>query len=238
MKAFLLAAGHGTRLRPLTDKTPKCLLPIRGVPILQIWLQSCAQYGINEILINVHAHAGAVRDFLCKLNTSSNVTVVEEDRLLGSAGTIRANRSWVQSEDHFWVLYADVLNRVDLGAMLRLHRDRRPAATMGAYNVPDPTRCGIVEVDGNNTVIDFVEKPAQPRSNLAFSGLLIGTRGLLDAIPPKHPADLAFDVFPHLVGSMVAYHVSEYLLDIGTIENYGLAQRTWRGLEDEETTND
>src|SRR5579863_10799 len=64
LKAFLLAAGHGKRLRPLTDNTPKCLLPIRGVPMLQIWLEACHHYGIEEVLINVHAHAGAVHRFL------------------------------------------------------------------------------------------------------------------------------------------------------------------------------
>lgn len=230
VKAFLLAAGHGTRLRPLTDKTPKCLLPIQGVPMLQIWLETCNRFGIDEVLVNIHAHAGAVNDFLRKHPHAGKVQVVEEKELLGSAGTLLKNREWVSSEDFFWVFYADVLNRVDLAAMLRLHQARNPAATIGAYRVPDPRRCGILDIIEDGTVVDFVEKPVHPRGNLAFSGLLLGTQSLLDAIPLKQPADLGFDVLPRLVGRMVAFPISTYLLDIGTMENYEVAQRTWPKL--------
>jgi mannose-1-phosphate guanylyltransferase len=227
VKAFLLAAGYGTRLRPLTDTVPKCLLPIRGVPILQIWLDMCSRYGIDELLINIHAHAGTVHEFLQKHPHGNKVRVVEETELLGSAGTLLKNRGWVSSEDFFWVFYADVLNQVDLSEMLRVHQARRPAATLGVYCVPDPSRCGILDIGEDGTVVDFVEKPVHPRSNLAFSGLLLGTQSLLDAIPLKQPSDLGFDVLPRLVGKMVAYPISRYLLDIGTMENYEIAQRTW-----------
>ena len=227
LKAFLLAAGYGTRLRPLTDKTPKCLLPIRGVPLLQIWLEAFSHFGIDEVLINVHAHAGAVHEFLGKHPHSSKVRVVEEEELLGSAGTLLKNREWISSEDCFWVFYADVLNQVDFSAMLRMHQARRPAATIGAYRVSDPSRCGVLDIIEDGTVVDFVEKPVRPRGNLAFSGLLLGSQSLLDAIPLKQPADLGFDVLPRLAGKMVAYPISTYLLDIGTMENYKIAQSTW-----------
>jgi mannose-1-phosphate guanylyltransferase len=229
LKAFLLAAGHGTRLRPLTDKTPKCLLPIRGVPMLQIWLETCSHFGIDEVLVNIHAHAGAVHEFLRRHPQGSKVRVVEEKELLGSAGTLLKNRDWVASEDFFWVFYADVLNQVDFSAMLGMHQARRPAATIGAYRVPDPRRCGILDVVEDGTVVDFVEKPFRPSGNLAFSGLLLGTQSLLDAIPLKQPADLGFDVLPRLVGKMLAFPISTYLLDIGTMENYEIAQSTWPG---------
>lgn len=230
MKAFLLAAGQGTRLKPLTDTVPKCLLPVQGIPMLQIWLEACARFGIGEILINVHAHAQAVQDFLGRSPHSVQVEMVEESELLGSAGTLRKNRDWVASESDFWIFYADVLHQVDLAEMLKVHQSRRPAATIGAYRVPDPRRCGIVEVAADNTVTDFVEKPRHPKSNLAFSGLLIGTQEMLDAIPNKQPCDLGFDVLPRLVGNMLAYCISGYLLDIGTMQNYQEAQRTWPGF--------
>jgi len=231
VKAFLLAAGHGTRLRPLTDKTPKCLLPVQGIPLLQIWLEVCHRFGIDQVLINVHAHADVVLGFLQKHTTGTRVHVVAEERLLGSAGTLLSNRQWVEAEDCFWVFYADVLNRVDLGAMLRMHHSRKPVATIGVCRVPDPARCGVVDVSENGIVSDFVEKPSQPRSNLAFAGLLVGTPLLLDLIPRKQPADLGFDVFPGLVGRMLAYEISEYLIDIGTVENYQKAQETWPGTQ-------
>ncbi len=230
MKAFLLAAGHGTRLRPLTNSVPKCLLPVQGTPILQIWLQACQRFGIDEILVNIHAHAELVRRFLHDHASTTKVHVVEEKHLLGSAGTLLANCAWVQSEEFFWVFYADVLNRVELSAMLRVHQSRNPAATLGVYRVPDPTRCGIVDVEPDGTVRHFVEKPAKPRSNLAFSGLMIGTPRLLEQIPRKQPVDIGFDVLPLLAGKMMAYAISDYLLDIGTMENYERAQTTWPGL--------
>lgn len=229
MKAFLLAAGHGTRLRPLTDAVPKCLLPIRGTPMLEIWLQLCQRFGITEVLLNLHSHAAQVRDFLStRRNRQIQVNLVEESVLLGSAGTLRANRSWVENDECFWIFYADVLAAPDLAGMLRFHRERHPMATLGVYEVPDPSRCGIVTLASDGSVNKFVEKPAHPDDNLAFSGLMIGTPSLLDAIPMHSPVDIGFDLLPRLADRMIAYRFSDYVLDIGTHENYQLAQRTWQ----------
>lgn len=231
MKAFLLAAGNGTRLRPLTDKIPKCLVPIQGMPMLSIWLEQCKQVGITDVLISLHAHANEVEVFLQHSDQSGvRVHVTKEKELLGSAGTLRANRHWVEGEDLFWVFYADVLHRADLPAMLRLHRQRRPVATLGVYEVPDPARCGIVTVDSRGMIEHFVEKPKHPDSNLAFSGLLIGTSELLDVIPDDVPSDIGFHVLPKLTGHMLAFPIRDYLIDIGTLQNYQHAQATWPGL--------
>lgn len=229
MKAFLLAAGHGTRLRPLTDTTPKCLLPVHGVPILQIWLNICSRFGIDEVLINIHSHAEVVLRFLGHCETPVKVHVVEEKELLGSAGTLLANREWLGTEPLFWVFYADVLHQVDLRSMLKFHQTRNSTATLAVSRVPDPTRCGVVSLAEDGTITEFVEKPLHPISDLAFAGLLIGTPSLLDIIPPKHPVDIGFDVLPHLVGRMMGYPISDYLIDIGTMENYDKAQATWPG---------
>lgn len=230
MKAFLLAAGHGTRLRPHTDAVPKCLLPIRGVPILKIWFALCRLYGISDVLVNTHAHSKAVVEFVRKWRDGVRVDVVEEPQLFGSAGTLLRNRRWVESEEAFWVFYADVLTSVDLRAILREHVPGT-AATLGLYSVPDPERCGIATVDEKGIVTGFEEKPAHPRGSLAFAGVMIGTPALLDAIPDKQGADIAFDVLPRLVGRMRAYRIPEYVLDIGTPENYERAQSNWPGLE-------
>jgi mannose-1-phosphate guanylyltransferase len=231
MKAFLLAAGHGTRLRPITDNIPKCLVPIQGTPMLAIWLRLCKKLGIVELLINLHAHADAVQTFLHQFGEDDvRVHVAEEKELLGSAGTLRANRSWVEEEELFWVFYADVLHCADLPAMLRMHRQRRLAATLGVYEVPDPSRCGIVTTNTDGVIEDFIEKPAYPTSNLAFSGLMIGTRAVLDAIPKGIPTDIAFHVLPKLKGQMQAFPIRDYLIDVGTLENYQHAQATWPGL--------
>jgi mannose-1-phosphate guanylyltransferase len=231
-KAFLLAAGHGTRLRPLTDATPKCLLPIRGMSMLQIWLEHCHRFGIQEVLINLHSHARTVREFLDKNKlVDVRVHISDEPVLLGSAGTIRANKSWVATEEMFWVFYADVLTDVNLDEMVQLHQERRAGATIGVYRVPDPSRCGIVQLDAASWVTEFVEKPRIPVGNLAFSGILLGGAEFLDALPSRSPSDIGFDVLPRLVGRLAAHEIKNYLIDIGTMENYRSAQENWLGRE-------
>jgi mannose-1-phosphate guanylyltransferase len=230
MKAFLLAAGHGTRLRPLTDSIPKCLLPIRGVPILRIWLEICRRHGIDQVLVNLHAHATEVRAFLDKESKDIKVRVSEEPILQGSAGTLLANREWIGPDSLFWVFYADVLTTENLALMLERHKSHRQIATLGVSEVPDPSRCGVVTIDQENIVREFVEKPAMPSSNLAFSGIMIGSPAILDFIPRQIPADIGFHVLPRLVGQMAAFRISSYVLDIGTPENYKSAQVAWPGF--------
>jgi mannose-1-phosphate guanylyltransferase len=235
MKAFLLAGGLGTRLRPLTDGTPKCFLPVQGIPMLQIWFALCRRYGIDEVLINVHAHGDAIGKFIEENKGGLKVRLSEETALLGSAGTIRANRDWVTKEGSFWIFYADVLTTANLNQMLAFHESRSQIATIGVYQVPDPSRCGIVQVDDNGVVLDFVEKPRAPVGNLAFSGLMLATPALLDVIPDTSPVDLGFHVLPQLVGRMAAYRIPDFLIDIGTLETYRAAQMTWPGLSQRQT---
>lgn len=226
MKAFLLAAGHGTRLRPYTDNTPKCLLPIRGTPMLEIWLALCRRYGVTDVLVNTHAHASAVKEFVHRWKDGVRVSVVEEHELYGSAGTLAANRAWVERDDKFWVFYADVLTKTDLAKMLAFHQPTS-VATLGLYAVSDPQRCGIATLDEHDTILSFVEKPATPAGNLAFAGLLLATPELLNSIPQKRGADVGFDVLPRLVGRMCGYRIPEFVMDIGTLENYESAQKLW-----------
>jgi mannose-1-phosphate guanylyltransferase len=198
--------------------------------MLDIWLEVCRRAGISELFVNLHAHAGTVRTALASRDLPLKVHLSEEQVLLGSAGTLLANRDWVASEGEFWVFYADVLTNVDLLPMLALHRKLRPAATLGLYQVSEPGRCGIVRFDENNVVTEFVEKPAQPKSNWAFSGIMLATPDLINAIPQESPADLGFHVLPKLVNRMLAYPISDYLVDIGTMERYESAQISWPGL--------
>lgn len=228
-KAFILAAGKGTRLRPITDRIPKCLVPIRGVPLLAIWLRACRDAGITDVLINLHAHADHVRNFLLRENFGLKIRVVEEKVLLGSAGTLSANRDWVAPGESFWIFYSDVLNRADLAGMALLHERCRPAATLGVYEVSDPRRCGIVSVGADGIIDQFVEKPEHPPGKLAFSGLMIATAAVMNIIPDCIPVDLGFHVLPKLAGRMLAFPIRDYLIDIGTPENYQKAQTTWPG---------
>jgi mannose-1-phosphate guanylyltransferase len=230
MKAFILAAGNGTRLRPLTDGTPKCLLPIQGVPLLQIWLENCRAAGIREVLVNAHSHAGKFREFAARHSGDVRVHIVEEEQLLGSAGTLSENRSFVAGEEAFLVLYGDVLTNVSLAGMLAFHRQKKIAATLGIYQVSNPGQCGIVSADEDGIVRSFVEKPVQPAGNWAFSGIMIASPQILDLVPAQRPADIGFHLLPLLTGRMRAYAIQEYLLDIGTLNTYRAAQTSWPGL--------
>ena len=225
----MLAGGHGTRLRPLTDSVPKCLAPIRGRPLLDIWLDLCARSGITEILINLHAHAQPIEQHLLRSDSPVSVRLVHEDRLLGSAGTIAANRAWVGSDSAFWILYSDVLTNTNLRRMSEFHSRHGGIATLGLCQVPDPSSCGVAITDETGVIIDFEEKPQTPRGNWVFSGLMVAGPRIFELIPTSIPADIAFHVLPHLLGKMVAYPIADYLLDIGTLPNYQKAQITWPG---------
>jgi mannose-1-phosphate guanylyltransferase len=230
MKAYVLAAGSGTRLRPLTDSTPKCLLPIQSVPLLEIWLKNCAAAGIADVLLNVHSHCRQIRDFVRSHELPVRVQIAEEKELLGSAGTLAENRQFVAGEEYFFVLYGDVLTNLKLADLLAFHRGRNLAATLGIYQVSNPTECGIVTTDESGTVRSFVEKPASPGGNWAFSGVMAAGQGIFDHIPAQRPADIGFHLLPRLVGEMAAYPISAFLLDIGTLHSYRAAQAAWPGL--------
>jgi mannose-1-phosphate guanylyltransferase len=229
MKAFLLAAGNGTRMSPLSRHTPKCLLPIRGVPLLDIWLQACHAAGISDVLINVHAHAGQVRDYLAQHSNGVGLHLAEETQLLGSAGTLAHNFAFVAGEEEFFVLYGDVLAEIDLRDMLCFHRRQGLPATLAVHQAPDPQRCGVVHLDSEGVICEFEEKPAQPRGNLVFSGIMIASPKVIALIPPHRPADIGFHLLPRLVGAMAAYRLCGFLLDIGTPERYQAAQSSWPG---------
>jgi len=231
MKAFLLAAGQGTRLKPLTDNLPKCLVPIAGKPMLQIWFEICRSAGITEVLINLHAHAEQVRDFVARNAHDLKVTLSEEPELLGSAGTLQANRQWLGEDPEFWVLYSDVLTSLSFRNMLAQHRQKGSKVTLGVYHVDQPNRCGIITTNGDRRITAFVEKPQNPISNLAFAGIMVASAEICGLIPcDKTAPDIGYDLLPRLVGQMHAYPIGEFLIDIGTRQTYERAQREWPGI--------
>lgn len=230
MKAFLLAAGEGRRLRPLTHTIPKCLVPINGTPLLAIWLQLCRLYGVTEVLINLHHLPQQVLAFVHSHDFGVRVVTAYEEHLLGSAGTVGAHWSFVAGTGDFFIIYADNLTNIDLSAMLRFHRQRHSPFTMGLFHTDTPWEKGIVTLDAQDRVIDFVEKPVQPRSNLANAGIYIANQELCRYLTTDTFLDFGFDVLPRLVGHMYGYCIREYWLDIGTPKTYQQAQSAWRQM--------
>jgi mannose-1-phosphate guanylyltransferase len=222
VKAFVLAAGLGTRMGDATRTTPKCLLPVAGKPLLGRWFDLLARAGVGQALVNTHHLAEAVRAFVAASAPPLEVTLAHEPALLGSAGTLRENRGFVSGEERFLVVYADNASTVDLRALLRAHRPG-DVATLGLFRVPDPKTKGIVELDAEGRMVGFTEKPEQPMSDLAWAGLLVGIPALLDAIPDRTPCDLGHDVLPGLVGRSRGILIEGYHRDVGTPESYARA---------------
>jgi mannose-1-phosphate guanylyltransferase len=235
LKAFLLVAGRGERLHPLTERTPKCLLPIDGKPLLQIWLEHLKRSGVGEVLINTHWLHEQVQHFVKHWSTGHQqmkINLFHEPVLLGSAGTILANRHWVGA-DPFFIIYGDNLTRLDLQEMLEFHKKHQQPLTIRIYRGADPARAGIVCLDENGIVIDFEEKPGKPKSDLGAGGIYIADSRIFDFFPDpeqrtgKGILDLSYHVLPRMAGNMKAYDSGEFSLDIGCPATYAKAQKIW-----------
>lgn len=225
MKAFLLAAGLGTRLRPLTYTLPKCLLPVGGEPLLAIWFRLLREHGVTEVLVNTHYLRELVEQWIATSSEKPEVLTSYEPTLLGSAGTVWSHRRWVEKETLFLICYADNLTDVDLSALMAEHRPET-VLTMGLFRSDNPRECGIAELDASGVIVDFVEKPNHPKSPWANAGIYVASPLLFDYIV-ESDQDFGRDVLPRLVGTMRGCPIRGYLRDIGTLESYGLAQLEW-----------
>ena len=233
MKAFLLAAGKGTRLHPLTSRTPKCLVPIDGMPLLGIWFRLLRSHGIDSVLVNTHHFPDQVRAYVEEHAVPGlDVRLVHEAELLGTAGTVAANPDFVEGEDAFFILYADNLTDVDLTDFQAYHARHQSPFTMGLFETPEPKECGIARCDGDGRIVDFEEKPAAPQSNLANSGLYIAGPELFTLMPDRPFVDFGFDLLPRMVGRMYGYRITNYFCDLGTMARVERARREWCDMAD------
>jgi len=224
MKAFLLAAGKGTRLQPLTFHTPKCLVPICGKPLLEYWFDLFEIYGIDDVLINTSYLPEKVRDFINGHSRGLKLTLTYEETLLGSGGTIKKNRDFVDGEESFFIFYADNLTNIALNKMMSFHEEKKRDFTLAVFKVPNPRECGIIEMDVHSTIVSFMEKPENPASNLAFAGIMLSSPLLMNYFPDGDVFDLGHDVLPRVAGHASGYVIEDYLLDIGTPEKLNQAE--------------
>ncbi|MBW2416149.1 MAG: nucleotidyltransferase family protein [Deltaproteobacteria bacterium] len=217
-RALVLAGGLGTRLRPVTDHTPKCLVPIGGRPLIDYWFDLLADAGIRDVLLNTHHLADLVRLHIARLNETTGFRIREtfEPELLGSAGTIHANRDWADEADHCVIIYADNLSNVDLTGLVDFHESHEDPFTMLLFRTPDPPSCGIATIDDTGRVTSFVEKPKTPESDLANAGVYVVSAAAYREIADMDAFDLGFDVLPRFVGRMRGWVHDGYHLDIGT----------------------
>ncbi|HUB32069.1 MAG TPA: nucleotidyltransferase family protein [Bryobacteraceae bacterium] len=227
MKAIILAAGLGTRLRPITLTTPKCLVPINGVPLLELWLRECERAGVGAVLVNTHHLAERVEEFAAA-RRGVPITLAYEPTLLGSAGTIAANWNFVKGEQSFVVIYADNLTTFALSELTAFHGRHDRIASMALFRSPNPSAGGVVEMDETGLVVGFWEKPEHPRSDLVNAGLYVFRAAVRQYLPAETPADVGRSLMPALVGQAKGLPIRDYFVDIGTLENYNRAQAEYK----------
>jgi mannose-1-phosphate guanylyltransferase len=222
MRALLLAAGIGSRLRPITDTMPKCLVPVHGRPLLEYWLDLVFEGGIDRVLLNTHWLADQVRAYVAASRWRSRIDLVHESELLGTGGTILANRAWFQGED-FLVAHADNLTDFDVGGFIAAHRSRPPGHVMSmlGFRTDDPSSCGILELDSRGTVTAFHEKVANPPGNLANGAIYIFAPEVIDDVARlgKNVVDLSTEIIPGYLGRISCVETTGYHRDIGNPES-------------------
>ena len=231
MRAVLLAAGLGTRLRPLTDQTPKCLVPIHGIPLLAYWLDTLLAGGqIERLLINTHHLAEQVQAYVARSPWRDQIDLVHEPQLRGTGGTLLANRAWFGNEA-FLVIHADNLTDAAVGPLIEAHQAAGPdiLMTMLTFRTPKPQQCGIVELDSGSRVTGFYEKVKHPPGDLANGAVYVFSPKVLEHMAGKGQSelDLSTEVIPDLLPHVLAVEHTGFFLDIGTPAAFEQAQLTF-----------
>jgi mannose-1-phosphate guanylyltransferase len=227
MKALLLAAGFGTRLKPLTDFLPKCLVAIHEKPLLQYWLDMLLPDKVEHVLINTHYLSSQVEEFIKSSPWAAQVALVHESELLGTGGTVLENREFLQ-DGPFILAHADNLTRFDVDAFTRAHANRPHEAeiTMMTFDTDVPQSCGIIEMDDRGLVHAFYEKSPEFHGNRANAAVYIIEPNVINFLSSlnKNIIDFSTEVLPHYIGRISTYHNADYHRDIGTPESLALAQ--------------
>ena len=225
MIAVVLVGGEGTRLRPLTFTTPKQLLPIAGVPMIERVIGNLAQHGVDDVVLSMgyrpDAFVDAYPDERC---AGVPVSYAIEPEPLDTAGAVRFAARWAGIDERFVVVNGDVLTTLDLGALVAMHVDRKAHATISLTPVDDPSRFGVVPTDESGRVIAFIEKPAPGTAptNLINAGTYVLEPSVVDRIPDGRRVSIERETFPALAeeGSLYALASDAYWIDTGTPETY------------------
>lgn len=227
MNALLLSAGLGTRLRPITESVPKCLVPIHGKPLMTYWLDRLLCHGIEHVVINTHYLSEVVNAYVDASRWKDSINLVHETELLGTGGTVLRNKEYFQDAP-FLVAHADNLTRFDMEAFIQSHLSRRGRIeiTMMTFDTDCPTSCGIVEQDPDGIVIGFHEKVANPPGTRANAAVYIFEPSVISFIQSlnKDVVDISTEVLPQFLGRIGTFHNADYHRDIGTLESLRLAE--------------
>jgi len=224
LKAMILAAGEGTRLRPLTTFLPKPMVPIVGTPLLEHTLVWLADQGVTEAAINLFHRPQRIPDYFGKQCAGVRLHYFFEDTLRGTAGGVKAAES-ILGDAPFFVIYGDNLIYADLRRLAEFHALHDGIGTVALFRHPNPMAAGIVELNPQGRITRFVEKPlaAEVFSDLANAGVYILDPAIFGFISPNAPSDFGRDIFPRILAQnlpLYGTHLGGYLQDTGTPEAY------------------
>jgi mannose-1-phosphate guanylyltransferase len=233
VQAIVLVGGEGTRLRPLTNDVPKPALTLVDRPFLAYMIEWLGSHGVTEAVLACGFLPDQLREALGDGEHGGvRLTYVVEPERRGTAGAIRfaADSLGDALEDRFLALNGDVLTDLDLTALMRSHEERQARASIALYPVEDSAAYGLVSVDGEGRVSEFVEKTGEPVPGEINAGAYFLDRSVLELIPPGQEVSIEREVFPRLVGDgLCALRLDGYWMDIGTPERY--LQASWDILE-------
>ena len=223
MKAILLCAGKGLRLRPYTNNIPKCLMPIKGKPLLEIWLSKLKNIGINEFLVNTHYLSHKVTSYIHNSEFSDSVTIVDEEKLLGTAGTLIKNIDFFEGQDGM-LIHADNYTLDNLNEFINAHltRPKNCLMTMMTFETDVPQSCGIVKTDDKNIVTDFYEKQTNYNGNIANGAVYILSKDFQRLLLSDffNATDFSREIVNSMTNKILAYKTNDIFIDIGTVKNY------------------
>ncbi len=225
MKAMVLAAGLGIRLRPLTEDKPKCLIPLAGRPLLDWTLRWLSNSGVNECVINLHYLPNKVQDFVDNGSQYGlRIHYSYEPELLGTAGAVKKVGAFFDRP--FFVIYSDNFSQWNLRNLVEVREKNQAVATMAVHWREDVSQSGVVELDQDNRILRLVEKPKagqDPNSRYVNAGFYYLDQRVLDYIPDGKFCDFAFDVFPkmlHTGEKIFAVKMEDPIIGIDTIGAY------------------
>lgn len=235
-RAMVLAAGQGTRLRPLTERMPKCMVRLGGKPILEYGIRWLRKHGVTNLAINLHHLPETVTEYFGDgQRWGVRITYSFEQDPLGTAGGVKHIASFFQGP--FFVWYGDNLSTCRLDRLWEHHRSRGSAATVALHYREDPTHGGIVGLDAQDRITRFLEKPAPSEvfSHWVNAGIYVLEPTVLDAIPPGRAVDFGRDVFPAMLAAADALYgyrmsESEQLWWIDRPEDLRRVERLWQSI--------
>src|ERR1700730_18705995 len=217
IQAVILVGGEGTRLRPLTSTVPKPVVPLVDRPFISFMLEWLRAHGIDDVIMSCGFLATSVRNVLGD-GTALGIRLrfVEEPDARGTAGALKFAESLL--DERFLMLNGDVLTDIDLTAQIAQHEATGAKATLALVGVADPTAYGLVILDEDRSVRDFVEKPSSDRveSNLISAGAYVLEREILELVPPDRNVSIEREVWPRLIGQgLYGFPSESYWLGLG-----------------------